>query len=390
MHLKYTVLVKKEMRKNMKRILCIALSLILLTGCSPQKENKTRKTDTAESYVSGVWLSYSELDAVLKTGDFKNGFDAVVSNCKSRGITDLFVHTRAFCDSIYSSQYFPLRETVKQYDFDVLEYMIEKCHAEGLKFHAWINPYRVRTADGDVSALDEKSPVKQWLTDDDASNDTNAVISNGIYLNPASGEARKLVTDGVREIINNYKVDGIHFDDYFYPTTDPEFDKVSYEAYCDGTEKPLPLDDWRRANVNALISGCFTAVKFTDANIVFSISPAASVSENYSKHYADINTWCESGCIDYIIPQLYFGFNYPTDDFKFENLISDWINVTDNKDVKLMIGLAAYKINTQNEPDREEWQNGVDVIKRQTEICEQNPDIYGHIYFSYSFMFKYL
>ena len=94
MRLKYTVLVKKEMRKNMKRILCIALSLILLTGCSPQKENKTRKTDTAESYVSGVWLSYSELDAVLKTGDFKNGFDAVASNCKSRGITDLFVHTR--------------------------------------------------------------------------------------------------------------------------------------------------------------------------------------------------------------------------------------------------------------------------------------------------------
>lgn len=370
----------------MKKLLCVMLVLLLLVGCSP---TDTVSDSTKQDYITGVWVSYSELDTML-SGDFKAEFGAAVQNCLSRGVTDMFVHIRPFCDSYYPSELFPLRASAATQNFDVLEYMISVCHQNGIKLHAWLNPYRVRSADQDISALPENSPVKRWLSDETADNDTNVSLASGIYLNPASSEARQLILDGIREIIDNYAVDGIHFDDYFYPTVDESFDEQSYTAYCADTQKPLDLDDWRRANVNALISGAYTAIKFKNKDIVFSVSPSASIDENYNKHYADISTWVSSSCVDYIIPQLYFGFNYPDSDYKFNNLLGAWQKEIAGTDAKLLIGLATYKIGTPNEPDRAEWSDGGEVIKRQTEICKESGGIAGHIYFSYSSMCEYL
>lgn len=370
----------------MKRLLCVMLTLLLLAGCS---EAKTQVPKDMQDYITGVWVSYSELDTMLQK-DFKAQFDTAVQNSLSRGVTDMFVHIRPFCDSYYPSQYFPLRQTVEAYDFDVLEYMINTCHKNGIKFHAWLNPYRVRTADSEISLLPDNSPAKQWLNDETEENDTNVSLVGGIYLNPTSSEARQLIIDGIREIIENYAVDGIHFDDYFYPTTEAAFDEQSYTEYCDQTQKPLALAEWRRANVNALISGVYTAIKFKDKDIIFSVSPSASIDENYNKHYADIVAWCKNDCVDYIIPQLYFGFEYPDNNFKFDNLLDEWKSKVNGTNVKLLIGLATYKINTQSEPDRAEWANGTEVINRQISICKDAEDIAGHIYFSYSSMCEYL
>ena len=300
------------------------------------------------------------------------------------------MHTRAFCDSVYNSKYFPLRDSARGYDFDILEYMISKCHENQIKFHAWLNPYRVRTADSDVQSLSTESPARIWLEDSDTLNDNNVCISDGIYLNPASSEARRLVIDGIREIANNYDIDGIHFDDYFYPTQSEEFDAASYAEYCADNQNPISLDEWRRANVNALISGSYTAVKFINSDIIFSISPSASIEENYDRYYADIQLWVESGCVDYIIPQLYFGFDYPDRNYCFDNLLKIWQKITDDTETKLLIGLASYKIKTQNEPDKQEWANGAEVISRQVQICQKSSDISGHIFFSYSSLCEYL
>lgn len=370
----------------MKRLLCIMLVLILLAGCSTAEPNITQEK---QNYITGVWMSYSELDAMLQK-DFKAEFSAAVQNCISMGITDIFVHTRPFCDSYYPSQYFPLRESAAVHDFDILEYMINICHKSGIKFHAWLNPYRVRTADSDISVLPDNSPAKQWLTDDSGDNNVNVSLVGGVYLNPASSEARQLILDGIREIVDGYAVDGIHFDDYFYPTVEATFDEQSYIAYCNKTQKPLSLGDWRRANVNALISGAYTAIKFKNKDIVFSVSPSASIDENYNRHYADIAAWVDNACVDYIIPQLYFGFEYPDRNFKFENLFEKWQKEVAYTETKLLIGLATYKIGTQNEPDKQEWANGKEVINRQVDICKNDSDILGHIYFSYSSMCEYV
>ena len=361
--------------------MCTILTIaVFLAGCSPMQEESNK---TNNRYIKGVWISYSEMDQLLE-GDFKLEFIKVVQNCKNRGITDLFVHMVPFCDAYYMSDVFPLRITVAKYDFDVLEYMITECHKNEIDFHAWINPYRVKTKDNDISTLDSNSPVKTVLNEKDVS------FTGGIYLNPASVRARELILDGIRELINKYNVDGIHFDDYFYPTTDPSFDSESYSDYSSATAKPIGLDEWRRANVNALISGVYTAIKFKDKNIIFSISPSADVEQNYSQKYADVAAWVRSDCIDYIIPQLYFGFEYPVEKYRFNNLLNEWQKITDGKNAKLIIGLAAYKINTQNEPDKQEWSNGKTIIAQQTKICEENEKISGHIYFSYSFVCEHL
>lgn len=385
----YIEIIFKE--DTMKKIICLLLLVLTLVGCTPLKKPQSTYSDTeSREYITGVWVSFSELDTWLLTGNFKAEFEKAIQNCKSHGITDMFVHTRAFCDAIYPSTLFPMRESASGYDFDVLEYMIAVCHQNGIKLHAWVNPYRVRTADTDTSALPAESPVTKWLSDDNPQNDTNVTLLDGIYLNPASSDVRQLILDGVREIISKYSVDGIHFDDYFYPTQDAAFDQALYEEYCAENSKPLRLDDWRRANVNTLISGCYTAIKFQSNDIVFSVSPSASPQENYNKHYADISLWVNSGCIDYIIPQLYFGFNYPDSSFRFNNLLNTWKELTEGKGAKLIIGLASYKINTAAEPDNIEWANGVEVINRQIKDCLNDQSVFGHIFFSYSSMVEYI
>ncbi len=372
----------------MKKFLCVLMAAMLLVGCTSKTEQDNVLYN--KGYITGVWISYAELDNMLAGGDFKNQFDIAITNCKSRKITDVFVHTRPFCDAIYNSQYFVKRESTLQYDFDILEYMITKCHNASIRFHAWINPYRVRTADSDIQNIAADSIVRKWLEDNDQSNDNNVCFSQGIYLNPAASGVQQLIINGMREIIDGYKVDGIHFDDYFYPTKLEDFDSVSYLEYAQHTKQPLNLEDWRRANVNALISGAFTAIKFKNKDIIFSVSPSASIGENYNNHYADIINWCNSGCVDYIIPQLYFGFEYPDSNFRFQKLLADWQSALKNAPSELIIGLASYKIKTQNEPDKKEWANGTDVIKKQIELCKSSNDIKGHIYFSYSSMCEFL
>ena len=364
----------------MKKIICIVLAVILITFAGCAKTDEPLIDFDEQRYVTGVWLSYAEIDAMLQK-DFKTEFDAFVKNCAKQNISDVFVHTVPFCDSYYPSEFYPQRTTQ---NFDVLSYMVDACHNNDLKIHAWINPYRVRTVDSDITALPDKSPAKQWLCDESEANDTNVSVCGGVYLNPASSEVRALVIGGVREIIDNYNVDGIHFDDYFYPTKDEAFDAQSYKDYCTAAKNPISLADFRRANVNALISGVYTAVKFKNKRIAFSVSPTASIDENYSRHYADVVAWVQNNCVDYIIPQLYFGFDYPDDNFKFDKLLADWQEITQNTQVKLVIGLAAYKIGTENEPDKTEWADGKEIINRQVEICKSNNSISGYVFFSYS------
>lgn len=369
----------------MKRILSVIAVLLLLCGCrSPDNGNIENK----DSYISGVWLSFSEINTMLISGDFASKFDEVAENCKNFGISDMFIHVRAFCDAVYPSDYFPMLSTAKGYNYDVFEYMINACHKREIRVHAWINPYRVRTADSNVSSLSANNPAYIWLNDDTSENDNNVCICNGIYLNPASSEVRQLIINGIREILTNYAVDGIHFDDYFYPTADESFDSADYSEYCSKSKTPLSLDDWRRANVNSLISGTYTAVKFMNKDTVFSVSPAASIEKNRTQYYADIAVWLESGCVDYIIPQLYFGFEYPDKNYNFDKLLDEWCELSKDSNAKLLIGLASYKVGTKQQPDCDEWGSKDDILSRQVKLCREKQNVLGHIFFSYTSLFS--
>lgn len=373
-----------------KLIICLLALGLLLAGCSTENNGSIPQKNEALPYenvsAAGVWLSFSEINAMFESeAGFKAEFEKVIENCKALKIGEIYIHIRAFCDSLFKSDYFPLIKAARDTDYDAFLYIVNACHAAGIKVHAWINPYRVLTSSSDKENLDPESPAYKWLSDENTENDKNIAFYNGIYLNPAEYEVRELVINGIREVLDKYEVDGIHFDDYFYPTTDPEFDAVSYEKYRSEAENPLSLSDWRRANVNALISGCYTAVKFYGKDIVFSVSPMASAEKNYNELYADVGAWVESGCVDCIIPQLYFGFDYPDKQYCFDNLLDDWIKLCKkNTDVGLKIGLAPYKIGTDSEADSAEWNTFEDIIARQAEICYKNGSVSGYVLFSYS------
>ncbi len=372
----------------MKRLLILfVLFSVLLCSCQPQNKSMETKENSASL---GVWFSYQEInEMLLSENGFENEVNSAVEKCRNLKIDEVYIHIRAFGDSLFKSNYYPLLKAAENYENDAFEYILKAFHNENIKVHAWINPYRVLTKSSDINDLDSNSPAFKWLNDESDDNDKNVCFSNGIYFNPAEDEVRRLVIDGVREVIEKYDVDGIHFDDYFYPTTDVSFDEKSYSQYKENSEKPLPIEEWRRANVNSLISGTNSAIKFYDKDIEFSLSPAASIEDNYNKLYADVSLWVENGYIDTVIPQLYFGFEYPIEEYQFKNLLAEWKKIADlNDEVDLKIGLGNYKIGTETEPDNIEWQSTDDIIARQTQICYKEKRISGCVFFSFSSLFS--
>ena len=336
----------------MKR--CLVSVLLVLSLCCCRKGYYETPKQEKDPFIKAVWISYSEINSMLKSGEFKDEFLNAANSCEALCITDLFVHTRAFGDSLFPSRYYTLNPLTEPYDFDVLEYMIDTCHSKNMRFHAWINPYR--TGDGSFS-------------------------------DPSSTAVQSNIIKGIKEILLLYKVDGIHFDDYFYPSAESAVDRQSYADYSLGTPFPLSLKEFRTANVNLLISSAYDTVKLFDESIVFSISPAASIEKNKSEFFADVNFWCENGCVDWIMPQLYFGFDYPDENYRFNNLLETWKSVKRADNVKLIIGLAAYKLGTAQKPDCDEWSEGKDILKSQTELCVLEGAVQGVCFFSFSSLF---
>ena len=378
----------------MKRFLVLSLILLfILSGCrKTYDDNMSSAVETGifnRKISSGVWLSYLEVNTLLKSEKgFKYEFDQVAEKLYGFGINELYFHVRSHCDSVVKSQHFPQTETSQKADYDILDYVISACHKKGIKVYAWINPYRVTATHSDISKLPEGSPALKWLNDGDSKNDRNVVVQNGIYLNPAESDVRKLVVDGVRELVRGYSLDGIHFDDYFYPTTDPSFDKISYETYKEATENPLSLADWRRENVNTLIAETHTAVKSSGKNVIFSVSPAAAIEKNYNSAYADVKYWIDNGLVDEVIPQIYFGFNHTDGDFNFPKLLKNWTKFCKSSKATLKIGLASYKIGTESDTDGDEWQKNSDILARQVALCRQNSKIKGVVFYSYTSLFS--
>ncbi len=393
----------------MKRLLSIIIAfLVLLTGCSiaPQSDvseissepTKPQIEVNATPLMKAVWFSYIELTFVgMSEDEFKATISSMFNKVKDAGFNAVICQVRANCDAIYPSEYFPFSAAFTGTlgvapNFDPLQIMVDSAHSLGLEFHAWINPYRISAKSKDYEALPENSPAYKFLTDQDEYNDRNVLFTEeGMYLNPASSEVRKLIADGIDEILENYELDGIQFDDYFYPTTDQEFDKVSYDEYRKTVTTPLSLGDWRRTNVNLLLAEVYKTVHSYE-NIVFGVSPAADISsdntdKNYTQLYADIKHWCSTaGCIDYIAPQLYFGYEYPEKEFRFDTLLDKWCGLSRAEGINLYIGLAAYKVG-ETDASSNEWIENNDILSRQIKaIKEENTD--GIFLYSYSYLFS--
>lgn len=390
----------------MKQFFIVILTLILLfSGCdlntaqysvvkNISAEDLTQEPTESENFYA-VWFSYIDLYSVgLSETEFENKIDTAFENVANLGMNTVICQVRANGDAAYYSDIFPFSENYSgtegvRCEYDPLEIMLKYSKKHSLSFHAWINPYRVR-ASGKVTELSQDNPARGFLKNGKPDNYNLISYNGGIYYNPQSEKVKTLILNGIEEILNNYDVDGIHIDDYFYPTDSGDFDKVSYDFYRNGTDCPLPLADWRRANVSTLISRIYRTVHRYGKK-VFGISPSAHISNdgsdlNHKNRFAEVYTWMtESGYVDYIAPQLYFGYKYPQREFAFENLLKKWTDTGRAPNVKLYVGLAPYKIDTQD-AESDEWITDIGLVARQTsEVLSQKTD--GVIYYSYSSLF---
>ena len=315
-------------------------------------------TPSASGEMRGVWVSsVYNLDypssPTTDSDKLKAEADEILDNCVKWGLNAVFLQVRPSGDALYKSDLFPWSKyltgsvgTAPQDGFDPLEYWVEAAHKRGLELHAWINPYRItRSKDTEWNSLPSTHPAKMnpdWVV---------KYSDGNYYFDPGIPEVRDLVTRGAVEIVQNYDVDGLHMDDYFYPGTDFN-DAATYQKYGSSFSN---IADFRRDSVNQLVAQLDTAVHNIDPDIQFGISPSGiwankstdprgsntNGSEHYVSSYADSLYWIENGLVDYIIPQIYWEIGHKLADFA---TLADWWNdAVAGSDVHLYIGMGAYR-----------------------------------------------
>lgn len=349
----------------------------------------TTSAPAVNNELRGIWIScFDHISAAGKTREeYKTAIDKMFGNVIDCGLDTAFVHLRAFSDAFYQSDIYPYSAYIAGSEganlpFDPFTVILESASQHGISVHGWINPFRVSTKK-DPSLLSDKNPAKAILDSGNADGEI-CILSNGIYYNPSCPSNHERIIDGVREIISKYDIDGIHIDDYFYPSTATEVDEKQYSQYKSegGT---LSLSDWRRNCVNAFVSSLYSAIKSADASLTFSISPAAQFERNYNELYADCELWLSrAGYADLIIPQIYFGFEHETQDFN--SLLRKWCNIPRASGVNLACGIAAYKCSTNDRyagSGAAEWQNNTDILARQLKAIRNNQNYCGFVVFSY-------
>ncbi|MGN1120293.1 MAG: glycoside hydrolase family 10 protein, partial [Oscillospiraceae bacterium] len=325
------------------------------------------------SVVKGVWISYIELAEMLtgkSASEFRAAIGKAYDNCVSLGLNTVFVHVRSHGDAYYDSDLFAWSKYAsgtfgKAPGFDPLDIMIDEAHSRGLSFQAWINPLRC-CGTGEISGA-EGTAVYSWANGTATAGKYIVNVGGTYYLNPAYGEVIDYIAEGAAEIAANYDVDGVHIDDYFYPTTDSSFDSAAFNASSSGS-----LSDFRFANCDRLVRALYSSVKAANPTALFGVSCQGSMENNYNLMYADVKKWCtESGYVDYIAPQIYYGFDNSAQPYK--TCTSEWNDLAKQGGIPLIVGLSASKIGLEDTwagAGKTEWITDENILARQLEYAE--------------------
>lgn len=358
-------------------------------AATPQATPK-QPTAVSSEQLRAMWISYLEFQSVnfSSKNAFVSEMTKMFADCADMGLNTVIVQVRPFGDALYNSSIYPTSHLVSgtqgtALSFDPLEEMVNIAHGMGLRIEAWVNPYRVK--------LHSKMPAN--LAVSNPANDASLVfnVGGGVYYNPCLEQVQNMVVDGIAEIVSNYDVDGIHLDDYFYN----ENADMSYDAdHYANSGSSLSQADWRRENVNTLVRKIYAKVKSIDGSVTFGISPQGNNDNNYNVQYSDVCLWmANEGYVDYVMPQLYWGFGYLTssgrDTYQFVNLSDQWASYPRHSSVKLHIGLGAYRIGAGDggANDQSEWSSGYNLMK-QINALNANSNISGFALYRYDNLFK--
>lgn len=349
----------------------------------------------------GIWMSQYDMMSLYRTGDgqkpedrFEVMIDKICAAVVKAGLNTIVVQLRPNGDSFYPSDlyapsYYVVGAYGNEFEYDMLKVFIRIAHSYGLSFHAWVNPMRLMSGDS-IEDTDDKYVIKQWYNDPEKREYNLYEHTDELYyLVPGVQENKQLVWDGVTEICKRYNVDAVNIDDYFYPTTADAFDAEHFSEVCEdfGGNNGLARRRYRLDAVNTLVHGMYEAVKAVDPSIWFGISPAGSISNNLTTLYADVNTWCKyEGYCDYIIPQVYWGFENVPESQKFDVCSTDWQKICTNDNIRLMIGIGLYRW-TSTEDEFAEYKEKKESIKRQLEFLETMEKNDGFVFYTFADLF---
>lgn len=359
---------------------------------------------TALNYrvTKAVWLSQFDMTWIYTDGvvqrdiaDYTARVGQVVENIKSLGMNTVIIQLRPNGDSIYPSELYPTSKYLtgeygREADYDAFDVFLEVAHGAGLSVHAWINPLRCMS-EIEISSVPMEYAVRRWYAEE---NGRYTVAVGGVcYFNPAYGEVRSLICDGVGEILDRYEVDGIHIDDYFYPTTAESFDAEAYSAYVGGGGI-LSLADFRREQINTLVRDIYATVKNRNHTVLFGVSPGGNNDRNYNELYADVAKWCANeGYIDYLCPQVYFGFEHESR--PFDKVCEEFSNMIKTDSITLIVGMTLGKayggysgeVDAWAGSGSREWIENRDILRRSLEYIQTMDKCGGTAFFSYQYFF---
>ena len=357
--------------------LLLAVVLCVVTSCSTTRQLPVRETEGKDKReFRGAWIqtAFQGEYKDMTPAQLRKDFVRKLNYLQSCGINAIIFQVRPEADAFYKSDIEPWSRfytgqqgVAPAGNFDVMEFLIDECHKRNMEFHAWLNPYRASTA-GNTRFADSHIYNKhpEWFV----------TYGGQMYFDPGHPGSAKYTNEVVREFVSRYDVDGIHFDDYFYPykvTAKDENGKTYVVDFPDTLTweqfgKPFfkDKDAWRRNNVNQLIRMLSQTIRETKPWVKFGISPfgvwrnkstdpvrgsdTQAGVQNYDDLYADILLWSEKGWIDYVTPQLYWKIGKKIVDYPI--LLDWWIKYSNGR--HLYIGHS--------------MGNGADEIERQIEM----------------------
>lgn len=335
------------------------------------------RSDCKKTEFRGVWVTtVFGIDWPKTLDDIeaqKEEFIELLDILKNLNFNAVLVQIRPMSDAFYKSKINPWSQYLtgtqgKDPGYDPLKFMIQETHKRNMEFHGWLNPYRITTVGTDLNALSENNPARinpDWVIEYD----------NSLFYDPENPEVINYIATTVYEIVKNYYIDGIHFDDYFYPYDYP---------LPEGEDREGEVANSRREAVNDMIRLVYKVIKSTRSCVSFGVSPfgvwknkssdiKGSDSKNLEGYYsvfADSVKWVEEEILDYISPQIYWTID--NKNTPYEVMVKWWTDVVKDSDVDLYIGQ-----NINNEDIAIE-------IKKQIDINRQYDLVKGSIFYSVS------
>jgi uncharacterized lipoprotein YddW (UPF0748 family) len=363
--------------------------LILISGVISVKAEVLPKVDRE---FRAVWI------ATVDNIDFPTKKNLSIEEQKAELIKDLelaeslrmnavIFQVRPMCDAIYDSKIEPWSEFLtgemgKRQAFDPLKFITDEAHKRGILVHAWFNPYRAY------------HPAAKTVSENHISKrrpDLVRKYGKYLWLDPTDAEVKKYSLSVILDVVKRYDIDGVHFDDYFYPYPEKdengntlEFpDDKNYNKYVQAAMqanqsgkqlKPLSRDIWRRLNVNEFIESVGREIKLVKPEIMYGISPFGVSEINKTELYADAEKWLSDGTVDYFVPQLYWKSDRP--DREFPLLLKHWESINKQKR-HIWAGIGTYKI-----PSKTENFSAAEIIK-QISYTREIQLTSGNIQFSF-------